>query len=72
MDNIVFYHQKNCGMCRAVEMQLNKHGIKYDSIDSIEDMKKLGIMHTPVLEVNGERLEGTSIMNWIKSNSSIK
>ena len=50
-DNVILYHQHGCGMCKAVEMLLNKKNIKYESklltLDNIEEAQKEGITGTP-------------------------
>lgn len=66
MNKVVLYHQDSCGMCRTVEMLLNKNAIEHESCKDIEYMKSIGITHTPTLEVDGNRIEGPAIIRWIK------
>ena len=66
MENVILYHQKTCGQCKAVEMLLKKANIEYESCEDVEAMKQKGILSTPTLEVNGELKRGKDIIDWIK------
>lgn len=48
-----------------VDMLLKKHSIKHTSVTDVEEMRKLGITHTPALGVNGTILQGKAMMNYI-------
>lgn len=63
--SVKLFHQHGCPMCRAVKMSLDKKRISYEESDDIDEMKALGIMHTPVLSVDGKLLSGRDIMAWI-------
>lgn len=69
---VILYHQDCCGQCRAVEMLLKSKGIEYEGVKDFDVMRGLGINHTPVLDVDGNRLEGPAIVRWIKSNGAEK
>lgn len=66
-DEIILYHQHSCPQCRMVEMLLKKKNIEYTSVDNVEEMKRLGIIHTPTLSVNGELKVGKPIIDYINS-----
>ena len=66
-DNIILYHQHTCPQCRMVEMLLKKKNIEYTLVDDLEEMKKLGIIHTPTLSVNGNLKVGKPIIDYINS-----
>ena len=59
------YSQPSCGMCRAVHMMLDRKGIEYEECQDVHEMEKLGILHPPVLDVDGTRYEGRAIYDWI-------
>ena len=63
---VILYHQEGCGMCKAIEMQLKKNNISYESCTDVDEMKTKGINHTPILEVDGEQLVGKDILDWIR------
>lgn len=53
MKSIILY-STGCPMCRALEKMLNDKGVVYHTISDVEEMKSLGIMHVPVLSVDGK------------------
>lgn len=65
---ITLYHQDSCPQCKMVTMLLNKNNIEFEANADIEEMKTKGITHTPALEVNGEILQGKSLIDWINKN----
>ncbi len=67
MSKPILYHQDGCGMCRAVEMLLNKKGIEFESCKDIDLMIKKGIAGTPTLEVDGHRYFKKECLDWINA-----
>lgn len=67
--NVILYHQQGCGMCRAVEMLLNKKGIKYESelitLDNIKEAQAKGITGTPTLVVGEQKFIKKECLDWI-------
>ena len=67
---IKVYTQKTCGQCRAVKMLLDKKGIEYEVVDvnddNMNDMKSQGIIHTPTLDIDGQKYVGKPMMDKIK------
>ena len=63
--NVVLYHQHGCGMCRAIEMMLNKKGIEYESVTDIDEMMRRGVTSTPTMDVDGERFVKAQCRDWI-------
>ena len=64
---IKLYSQPTCGMCKAMHMQLEKEKIPYEEIQDVEVMQKVGIFHTPTLELeDGTRLTGSDAIKFIK------
>lgn len=64
---IKLYSQPACGMCKAMHMQLEKEKIPYEEIQDVEAMRKIGIFHTPTLELeDGTRLAGPAAVKFIK------
>ena len=66
MNKPILYHQDGCGMCKAIEMMLNKKGIEFESVKDIEVMKSRGITGTPTLEVDGQRYVKNQCLDWIR------
>lgn len=67
MSKPILYHQQGCGMCKAVEMLLERKGIEYDSCENVEEMIQKGITATPTLEVDGQRFVKKECLDYINS-----
>lgn len=65
MEKIILMHQDGCPQCKMVEMLLKKYNIEYDSCKDVDKMIELGITHTPAIIVEGDKLQGKDMMNWI-------
>jgi len=66
-NEIILYHQDCCGMCKTVEMMLNRNNIEYKSVKDLEVMKSKGITATPTLEVDGQRFVKKECLDYINS-----
>ena len=67
MSKPILYHQNGCGMCKAVEMLLNKKGIEFESCKDVDVMIQKGITGTPTLEVDGHRYVKKECLDWINA-----
>ena len=72
MGKPILYHQRSCGMCKAVEMMLQKRGIEYESrlVDeeaNMEEAKRIGVSGTPALAVDGKVYLKRECLDWINS-----
>ena len=66
-DNLILYHTSTCPVCKMIEMLLKQNNIQYTSNMDVDEMLKLGIVHPPVLSVNGEFKIGQQIKDYINS-----
>jgi len=64
---VKLYSQPSCGQCKMVHMLLDQKGIEYSECQDVDEMRSLGITHTPTLEVDEKLLVGKDIINWIRS-----
>lgn len=55
----------DCNNCKRLEEKLNEAGITYLAIKDRELMKKLGMSHMPVLEVDDKLLSFKEAIKWI-------
>lgn len=62
---IILYTQPGCPQCRMVHILLDKRKAKYTEIQDTEVMKAKGIVHTPVIEVDGRLLTGKPMFDYI-------
>lgn len=68
MENIILYSKPGCPMCRILKIKLDQKGIGYkehNTVDSIEEMKQLGITSLPVLSVDGELFQFRQAVDWV-------
>lgn len=66
-DNLMmkFYTQNNCPQCRMVSDLLKSKKIQYQECQDIEMMKKIGLLRTPAIEVDGKLLQGKEMFQYI-------
>ena len=62
---IKFYTQNNCPQCRMVSNLLKSKKIQYQECQDIETMKKIGLSHTPAIEVGDTLLQGKEMFQYI-------
>ena len=64
--HVIFYHQPSCGMCKTIELMLNKKGIEYDSCMDVDVMLEKDIPGTPALDVDGKLYVKKECLDWIR------
>ena len=62
--NVVVY-STNCPKCKVLESKLAAKQIPYEVNTDVEEMRKLGIMEAPMLEVDGELLGFVAAVGWV-------
>lgn len=71
MSKPTLFTQNGCGMCRAIHMLMDKKKIDYNEViitlDTVDKFKEEGIMTTPTLEVDGQRLTGKELRDWVNA-----
>ena len=50
--NKVILYTTHCPKCRILEKKLQDKKVEYDTVEDIEEMKKIGISTVPVLSVS--------------------
>lgn len=63
---MILYSTETCPLCNVVKKKFAATNISYESCMDQEVMKKLGISRVPVLEKDGELMEFSDIIKWIK------
>ena len=61
---MVTLYSTNCPKCKALEKQLNKIGIEYETITDKDLMINKGISSAPQLEVDGEMMDYMKAIRW--------
>ena len=67
MENkIVLYSSNSCGVCKMLKMMLLNSNVEFEVNQDENYMRKNGILHIPTLEVNGNRMNASEAVKWIK------
>lgn len=67
---IILYSLPTCPKCSVLKNKMNAKKIDYVINDNVEEMKELGIMAVPVLEVEGVLLNFEQAVNLINMELS--
>ena len=65
------YTMQNCYPCEEVKKFLNEKKIKYIEYDDVQEMLDLGIIFTPMLEVDGKLYQGDEIYSYINNRGDL-
>lgn len=65
---VKIYTTETCPRCRVLKTKLDSKGIAYEEITDVSEIKKLGIMSVPYMQVDDEELMDFATANsWINS-----
>lgn len=67
MESIKLY-STGCPKCIALEQRLKAKKIVVEKISNIDQIKARGISSVPVLDVNGNLMNFSEAMKWVKEN----
>lgn len=63
----IILYSTGCPMCRALERQLTKRNIEFEVNTNESEMIDRGLHSAPALDVDGELMDFTAAMNWLRS-----
>lgn len=55
-----------CPKCKVLEAKLQQKGLEFTLIDDQDLMIEKGFMEAPILEVDGETMDFTTAITWVK------
>lgn len=58
-----------CPICEMLKGKLDEAGIEYVVNEDVEEMKRLGITHVPMLKVGGALLDTRAALTYVKEMS---
>lgn len=67
--NVVLY-TIHCPACNVLRKKLDQANIKYELVDNVEVLTRLGYKVFPVLNVDGEDLNLGKANEWIKEKTA--
>ena len=66
----VILYSTGCPKCNVLKAKLDGKGIKYEIVDDVDEMLRLGITTVPCLGVDGEVLNFKESVDWVNSMES--
>lgn len=66
----IILYTNHCPCCQVLEFQLKKAGLLYKIIDNTEEMLALGMTHMPMLRVDGNLMNFSAALTWLKERKS--
>lgn len=65
---VKIYTTDTCTRCAVLKAKMDAKGIKYESITDVDEIKKLGIMSVPYVQVDdGELMDFATANAWINN-----
>ena len=65
MEKIVMY-SSGCPRCKTLKKKLDDAGVQYETFTDIQKMIDMGFTDVPVLEVDGQRMQFTDAIKWVR------
>ena len=63
---IKIYTTETCPRCKVLKMKMDAKRIPYESVTDVDEIKKLGIMSVPYMQIDdGELMDFATAVNWI-------
>ena len=64
----VILYSTGCPKCKVLKAKLDNTWIKYEIVDDVDEMLRLGISTVPCLGVDGKIMNFKESMKWIDNN----
>lgn len=62
----IILYSNHCPLCNVLQSQLVSKNLKFEEFNDIDEMIKKGMSHMPMLEVDGELLNYSDALAWVK------
>ena len=67
---IKIYTTDTCPRCKVLKMKMDAKGIPYESVTDVDEIKNLGIMSVPYMQVDdGELMDFAKANAWINEQN---
>lgn len=60
-----------CPKCRVLKSKLDAAGMEYTTVTDVEEMQRLGLSSAPGLEVDGQILDFTGALKWLREEGDV-
>lgn len=64
---MIILYTTHCPKCRVLEGKLKSKNINFTTFTNVDEMIKLGITESPILETNNQRMEFLDAINFVNS-----
>ena len=67
---VKIYTTDTCPRCKVLKMKMDAKGIPYESVTDVDEIKNLGIMSVPYMQVDdGELMDFAKANAWINEQN---
>ncbi len=68
----IILYTTHCPMCRVLEKKLQEANFKYDTVEDVDEIIKLGYYSAPVLSVDENTMTFKEACNWIENMEDLE
>lgn len=61
----VTLYSTGCPKCTVLEKKLDSKGVKYKKVDSVDELRDLGILEVPVIKIGDTIMNFTESVAWV-------
>jgi glutaredoxin-related protein len=62
---MITLYTTHCPQCEVLQAKLNSKNIEYQIIEDVKEMRKLGFLSAPMLQVNDEIMPFAAAVKWV-------
>ena len=63
---MITLYSTHCPRCIVLERKLKEKNIEYTEVNNVDEMIRLGMTMTPMLQVGDKLMEFTQAITWVK------
>lgn len=63
-------YSTHCPCCKALEERLRQAEIEYTVVSDTKQILALGIMHVPILEIDGQQMNYPVAIRWLNERKA--
>lgn len=67
---MVVLYSTNCPKCKVLKTKMEQANIEYVEVTDISIMTEKGFIEAPMLEIDGEFMNFSQALTWIKGENS--
>lgn len=68
---MITLYSTNCPKCKILEQKLNDAAIHYEINNDVDEMIKKDFTTLPMLDMNGELMDFSSALAWLRTTANI-